>query len=88
MQPTPLSYFLSRHLIFSPHLRLGLPCGLFLSRFSVKICVHLSSPLYIPNAPLISFLVIWSYDWHSMRSTKYENLHYAVSFRPLLPRPN
>jgi hypothetical protein len=47
MQSTPVPYYLNRHLIFSSHLRLGLPCGLFLSRFSTKsLCASLLSAIH------------------------------------------
>ena len=52
-----------------------------------KPCMHLSSPLYLLHAPLISFS-IWSLEQYLVRSADHEFPHYAVLSIPLLPRPS
>jgi len=45
--PWPPCHFLKIYLILCPHLRLGLPSGLFPSGFPRELCIHLSSPPYM-----------------------------------------
>jgi hypothetical protein len=50
-----------------------------------KLCTHLSSPPYVPHAPLVSSF-FWLTDKYLVRITDYEVSYYAVFSSPLLPR--
>ena len=50
-------------------------------------CMHLSSPLYLLNAPPISFFSIWSPEY-LVRRTDHKAPNFIVHSTPLLPRPS
>jgi hypothetical protein len=62
-------------LILSPHLRLGLPCGLFPSGFPTKTLYKPSPHLYAPHAQPISFFSILSPAQYWVRRS---NHHFSV----------
>jgi hypothetical protein len=66
---TPTSHFLKSHLNIMPHLRLGLPSGLFPSGFPTKtLYTSLSSPTAL-HVPPNSFFSILSPAQYWVRST-------------------
>jgi len=79
--PPHLTYWRSI-LILSPHLRLGLPNGLFPTGFPNKtLYTPLLSP-YALHAPPISFFSILSPEQYWVRSTDHSAPHYAASPLP------
>ena len=72
-------------LILSFHLRLGLPSGFFPQVSPSKPSMHLSSPQYMTCS---SVYLIWSPEWHLVRSTENIAPCYVVFSTPLLPRPS
>ena len=75
-------------LILSPHLRLGLPSGLFPSGFPTKT-LHTPSPHpYAPHAQPISFFSILSPAQYCVSSTNHLAPRYAISSFPPLLRPS
>jgi hypothetical protein len=68
-------YFFKTILIWSSYLRLGLPCALFFSRFSTKVCIVVSSPLCVLHVP-ISFFLMWDFNfaWTKPQKTQHSRL--------------
>ena len=47
-----------KRLILSSPLRLGYPSGLFPSCLHTNLCMHLTTPIYVPRALLTSFFLV------------------------------
>ena len=75
-------------LIFSTHLRLGLPSGLLPSSFPTKTLYTPSPHPYAPHAQPISFFSILSPAQYWVRSKNHLAPRYAVYSIPPLPRPS
>jgi hypothetical protein len=81
--PCPLPTSWGHILILSPHLRLGLPSGLFPPVKPVKALCDLSSPPYVLQTPSISFVSIWSPKSYLVRSIDHKLI---VMYSSPLPR--
>jgi len=66
------SHFMKIHFSIILPCTLGLPRGLFPSASPPKPCVHFSCLPYLPNAPPISFLLIWSHEWYLISSIEHK----------------
>ena len=75
-------------LIFSTHLRLGLPIGLFPSGFPTKTLYTPSPHPYAPHAEPISVFSILSPAQYWVNGTNHLAPRYAISSSPPLPRPS
>ena len=53
-----------------------------------KPCMHLSFTPYVPHAPHISSLLIWSPECYLVRSIDHKAPHYAISSNPVILPPS